>query len=436
MAPPYVRPAPLVAQQYPGIQEAQPGAVPDWSWKQFFADTRLRRLIERALENNLDLRIAVLNVEQTRAQYRISRAALLPGVQGAGRYTGSGNFDTSGEQWGASLGTTAWELDLFGRVRSLNREALEKYLATDAARRSQQITLVAQVATEYYALREAEELLALAQRTLAVVEESHRLNKATFAAGASSELDLRSAEGQVHAAQVSVTVYTRLQAEAAHALTLLLGEPLPVELPAARAFTDPDALASIPAGLPSDLLQRRPDILQAEHILKAAHANIGAARAAFFPTISLTASVGTQSAQLSKLFGSGTGVWSFAPQLTVPIFTAGQHKAELEAARVSQRIEVANYQKAIQVAFREVADALVGVSSYALQSEQQAALATAQQRRYELASARYRQGDDTYLNALLAQQDWFNAQQAQLEAHFNKLVSQIALFKALGGGWQ
>lgn len=436
MVPPYERPAAPVAERYPGAQPAEAGAVAVPLWADFFADARLRQLIERALANNLDLRVAVLNVEETRAQFRISRAALFPNVQGAGHYVGSGNFDSSGEQWSASLGTTAWELDLFGRVRSLNRQALEKYFATDEARRGQQISLVAQVATEYYVLREAEELRALAQRTLAVVEESFRLNRATFEAGASNELDLRAAEGQVQAAQINVTAYARLQAQAEHALTVLLGTSLPEDLPDARPFTDPQALATIPAGLPSELLQRRPDIRQAEHILKAANANIGAARAAFFPTISLTASVGTQSSQLSQLFGAGTGVWSFAPQITVPIFAAGQHQADLEVARISQRMEVAHYQKVIQTAFREVADALLGVSSFTQQTAQQTALATAQQRRYELATARYRQGDDTYLNSLLAQQDWFSAQQGLLEAQFNKLASQIALFKALGGGWR
>jgi len=217
---------------------------------------------------------------------------------------------------------------------------------------------------------------------------------------------------------------------------LLVGEPLPTDLPAPRSFNDTNLVAEIPAGLPSELVQRRPDILEAEHTLKAANANIGAARAAFFPTITLTASVGSTSSQLAKLFGSGTGVWSFAPQITVPIFTGGQNKADLDAAKVSTRIDVANYQKAIQTAFREVADALVANSSYAEEIKEQTALITTQQRRYDLSNLRYRQGDDTYLNVLSAQQDLYSAQQGQIQAQYNKLASQISLYKALGGGWQ
>jgi multidrug efflux system outer membrane protein len=225
-------------------------------------------------------------------------------------------------------------------------------------------------------------------------------------------------------------------AQAENALVLLVGEPLPAGLPAPRPFNSTNLLAEIPAGLPSELVQRRPDILEAEHTLKAANANIGAARAAFFPTISLTASIGTSSSELSKLFSSGTGVWSFSPQVTVPIFTGGQNRADLDSAKISTRIEVANYEKAIQTAFREVADALVANSSYAAQIDAEAVASNAQQIRYDLANARYRQGDDSYLNVLSAQQDLYSAQQGMLQAQYNKLASQISLYKALGGGWK
>jgi multidrug efflux system outer membrane protein len=436
MMPRYHRPAAPVADQFPGVTEIQAGKAADIAWRDFFADERLKQLIGLALTNNLDLRVAMLNVEQSRAQYRITRSASVPGVNGSGSYTRSGNFSTAAESWSASLGSTAYEVDLFGRVRSLNRQALEKYFATAEARRSAQITLVSEVADEYFVWREAEEQLRVARQTQAAVQESYDLNNATFAAGASSELDLRTAEGQVQSAKISVLTYERQIAQAQNYLAVLLGQPLPADLPAPRPFSDTNLVADIPAGLPSELLQRRPDILEAEHTLKAANANIGAARAAFFPRITLTGSLGTSSPQFEKLFGSGTGMWSFSPQVTVPIFTGGQNRADLDSAKVSARIEVANYQKAIQTAFREVADALVASRSYASQIEVEAALINTQQRRYDLAKLRYRQGDDTYLNELSAQQELYSAQQGQIQAQYNKLSSQISLYKALGGGWQ
>jgi multidrug efflux system outer membrane protein len=451
MIPKYERPVAPVAGQYPATTATNQADAAEIAWTNVFTDERLKKLIELALANNRDLRVAILNVEESRAEYRVTRSASFPTLDASGSYSrsqtslagfpqgiggaaGPSTFISS--QWGASLGTTAYEVDLFGRVRSLNRQALEKYFATDEARRSEQISLVASVATEYFTLRETEQLLELARQTLQAVRESCDLNQAMFNAGASSALALSESEGQVQTAKINVTTYERQQAQAENYLALLVGQPLPADLPAPRPFTGTILLAEIPAGLPSELLGQRPDILEAEHTLKAANANIGAARAAFFPALSLTASIGSSSSQLSQLFGSGTGVWSFAPQITVPIFTAGQNLADLDAAKVSQRIEVANYEKAIQTAFREVADALVGVSSYAQQIGEEAALVKAQQNRYDLANSRYRQGEDTYLNALTAQQDLFSAQQGLIQTQFNKLASQISLYQALGGGWQ
>jgi multidrug efflux system outer membrane protein len=436
MMPDYKRPPPSVAAQYPGVTRTNESHAADIPWQDFLAEDRLKKLIKLALTNNLDFRVAMLNVEQSQAQYRITRSASFPTGDGSGSFTRANANDRTANEWSASLGTTAYEVDLFGRVRSLNRQALENYFATAEAQRAAQISLVAEVSDEYFALREAEEQLKLARQTLTAVRESYDLNKATFDAGASSELDLRTAEGQVETAKINVLTYERQIAQAKNYLTLLIGEPLPSDLPAPRPFNDTNLVAEIPAGLPSELVQRRPDILEAEHTLKAANANIGAARAAFFPTITMTASIGSTSSQLAKLFGSGTGVWSFAPQITVPIFTGGQNKADLDAAKVSARIEVANYQKAIQTAFREVADALVANSNYAEEIKAQAALITAQQRRYDLANLRYRQGDDTYLNVLSAQQDLYSAQQGQIQAQYNKLASQISLYEALGGGWK
>ncbi len=436
MIPKYERPVAPIAAQYSSSTETNVPAAAEISWRDFIVDERLRQLVELALVNNRDLRVAMLNVEQSRAQYRITRSSSFPGIDAGGGYTRSGDFHVSSDQWSASIGTTAYEVDLWGRVRSLNRQALENYFATDAARRSAQISLVAEVASQCFGLREAEEQIDLARQTLKAVQDSYDLNQAMFDAGASSELDLRTAEGQVQTAKINVLTYERQRAESEHALVLLVGQSLPGDLPAARPFNDTNQLANISAGMPSELVRRRPDILQAEYTLKAANANIGAARAAFFPRITFTSSIGTTSSQLSDLFGAGTGVWSFSPQITLPIFTGGQNRADLDAAKISRRIEVANYEKAIQTAFREVSDALADNSTYAAEIIERTALIAAQQKRFELASLRYRQGEDSYLNVLSAQQDLYSAQQGQLAAQYNKLASQIALYKALGGGWK
>ncbi len=436
MVPKFERPAAPVAGQYPGGDATGEGRAADIAWRNFFAEERLRKLIELALANNRDLREAVLKVEQSRAQYRVTRSASFPEVDAGASYTREYAVGQTTEAWSASLGSTAYEVDLWGRVRSLNKQALENYFATGEARRSAQVSLVAEVGSQYFQLRQAEEQIQLARQTLGAVQGSYELNRATFEAGASNELDLRTAEGQVQTAKINLLGYQRQLALSQDALTLLVGLPLPAGLPAPRAFSDTNLLAEIPAGLPSELIQRRPDILQAEHALKAANANIGAARAAFFPTITLTASVGSTSSQLSQLFSGGTGVWSFSPQVTLPLFTGGRNRANLESARVGTRIEVADYEKAIQTAFREVADALASGDNYARQIQEQGKLIAAQQRRYELADTRYRQGEDSYLNVLSSQQDLYNAQQNLLQNQFNKLDSQISLYKALGGGWQ
>lgn len=436
MIPRYQRPAAPVAAGFPSVAATNETHVADIGWRDFISEPRLQKLVELALTNNLDLRVAALNVEQSRAQYRITRSASFPQIDGSGSFTRSHAEGVTASQWSASIGTTAYEIDLFGRVRSLNRQALEKFLATDEARRATQISLVAEVATEYFALRQAEEQLDLARQTLKSVQGSYELNKASFDAGASTELDLRTAEGQVQTAQINVIAYERQRAQAENALTLLVGRSLPADLPASSSLGASNQLAQITPGLPSELVQRRADILEAEHTLKAANASIGAARAAFFPRITLTTSIGTTSSQLSQLFGAGTGVWSFSPQVTIPIFTGGQNMADLDAAKIGKRIEIANYQKAIQTAFREVSDALVATGSYESQIESGEKLVATQQRRFELANLRYRQGEDSYLNVLSAQQDLYSAQQGLLSAQYNKLAGQIALYQALGGGWK
>lgn len=434
MAPDYQRPPAPIVGEYPNATTNAGAAGADVAWRDYFVDDRLKSLIAAALENNRDLRVAALNVEQSQAQYRVTRSASFPGANADGSYTRSHGGGVTSSQWNASLGSTAYELDFFGRVRSLNRQALEKYFSTEEAQRSSRISVIAEVATDYYAFRQAQEQLALSRQTLDTVRESFELNQATFDAGGSSELDLRTAEGQVLNSKINILTYERQLAQARNALELVVGRPLSGADLAVSTNAAALDLAEIPEGLPSELIVRRPDILEAEHTLKAANANIGAARAAFFPSIKLTGSIGTTSDQFSKLFGSGTGVWSFSPQVTVPIFTGGQNKADLDAAKVATRIEVAQYEKAIQTAFREVADALVAISSYRQQIAEEDALIRAQQARYDLASERYRGNIDTYLNVLSAQQDLYSARQGLLSARYSRLSSQIALYKAIGGG--
>jgi len=437
MIPTYERPEALIDPFYPDSQIGHEDVSADkMSWRDVFSELRLKELIELALANNLDLRVAALRVEQSRAQYRVARSTFFPSLFGSGSLNKSHALGQTSELWSASLGSTAYEVDLFGRVRSLNEQASEKFFATQEGRRGVQISLVAEVASQYYAQRQAEEQIVLAKQTLQTVEESFRLNQATFDFGATTELDLRTAEGQVHTARINLLTFEREVAQAKNALVLLVGMPLPESLPDPHPFMETNLIMDVSPGLPSDLVRRRPDILEAEHLLKAANANIGAARAAFFPSLTLTGSTGTTSSDLQELFGSGTGVWSFAPQITVPIFTAGQNRADLDAAKVASQIEVAAYQKTIQTAFREVADAMVANTKFSKELGVRSALIDAQQKRFDLADARYRKGEDDYLIVLSAQQDLYTAQQGRIQAQYQKLNSQILLYRALGGGWK
>jgi outer membrane protein, multidrug efflux system len=449
LAPKYHRPPAAIATTWPrvsGESENQTNAVPaaDIGWREFFCDPRLKRLAELALTNNPDLRVAVLNVEQSRAQYRIQRSVLLPTINATGAGTrqrlpadlsGIGKPLTA-SQYSLDLGTTSYEVDLFGRVRSLKAAALENYFATAEARRGVQIALVAEVGNAYLLERALTAELAVARQTLSTVQASYELTQRSYEAGVVSELDLRTAEGQVQTARSNVASYEQQLAVAEDNLVLLVGRPLPEDLPPPQPLSAGDCLSEIPEGLPSDLLQHRPDILAAEHQLKAANASIGAARAAFFPTITLTASGGTASSQLDNLFAPGSGAWMFSPQITLPIFTAGRNLANLDVAQISKLIEVANYEKAIQTAFREVSDALATRTTVAVQLDAGEALVRAEQRRYELAEARFRQGVDNYLNVLSAQQDLYNAQENLIQFQFSRLSNLINLYQALGGGWR
>ncbi len=447
MIPKYQRPAAPVARQFPGGPDHSTEAA-EIRWRDFFVDPQLKSLVELSLKNNRDLRVAALNVAQLEAEYRISRAALFPTVNASGSFSRSRNIEffplngrlqtlqSTYSDFNVNVAATSYEVDLFGRVRSLNEQALEQYFATDETRRSAEISLVSQVATQYLTLLADRDQLALARQTLAAVEESYRLNKKGFDVGAISELDLATADGQVQTARASVFTYERMAAQAENYLTLLVGQPLPADLPAGKTLQNQGIFNDLPAGLSSDLLRRRPDILSAEHTLLAANANIGAARAAFFPVITLTASGGATSLKLSHLFNSSSLIWSFSPQISIPIFNGGLNQANLDVAQVSKRIEIANYEKAIQTAFREVADGLVARDRYTGQVAAQEAAVAAEQRRYDLSNIRYRQGVDSYITVLTAQQDLYSAQSTLIAARTDRLANLISLYKALGGGWE
>lgn len=451
LMPKYHRPAPAIAPNWPAVSgepqvPTNAAAVPaaDIGWRDFFRDPRLQQLIELALTNNPDLRVATLNVEQTRALYRVQSSALIPTVsinangtrqRTPNVFTGTGQAFTYGE-YSVGLGVASYELDLFGRVRSLKRQALETYFATEEAQRSAQIALVAQVGAAYLTEREAAEQLAVARQSLKAAQQAYDLTRRSFQAGVLSQLDLNAAETQWQTARAAAAGYEQQLAQAKDNLVLLVGRPLPDDLAPARMFDPQICLADIPAGLPSDLLQRRPDVLEAEHQLKAANANIGAARAAFFPTVTLTGSGGTASTSLEGLFAPGSQTWAISPQIVWPIFDAGTAWHELKAIQAAERIEVANYQKAVQTAFREVADALAVQTTVKTQLAANQTLVQAQQQNYALTQARFQHGVDSQLTVLAAQQNLDSARQNLIQSRYARLISLINLYQSLGGGWR
>jgi len=435
MMPAYERPPAPVPGDWPYAAAATGTAAAELDWQAFFADARLRQLIGIALRNNRDLRVAVLNIEQARAQYDIRRADRFPTVNAAasGSRTPASDGGTN-KTYTAGLAVTAWEIDLFGRVASLGEAALAQYLGTEEGRKAAQVSLVASVASTWLALVADDELLALTRQTLATREESLRLTRLRFENGAASELDFRQSQSLFEGARVALAQQQRQRAQDLNALALLLGEPVPADLqtPATMASL---ALPDLPAGTPSEVLARRPDVRQAEQQLIAANANIGAARAAFFPRISLTAGVGTASGQLSDLFQGGSWGWTVAPQLLLPIFDAGRNRAGLRSASVSRDIAVAQYEKAIQSAFREVADALAGRATLGDQLQAQANVAEAEAVRFRLSELRYNNGVSSYLDLLDAQRSLFAARQALIQTRLAQLQNQVLLYRALGGGW-
>ena len=447
MAPKYTRPDAPVPAKWPTGEAyketkfvASAPTATELPWREFFTDERLQKIIAIALDNNRDLRVAALNVERAQALYGIQRASLLPSVNAVGSMSKQlvpADLSTTGysmvaEQYSVNLGITSWEIDFFGRIRSLKDQALEEYLATDDARRSAQISLVSAMAQAYLTLATDRENLKLVTSTLEAQETSYKLIRKRYDVGISSELDLLRAQSQVDTASGDVARYTQLVALDENALNLLSGFSLPQELlPSNLSSVNPPKEVS--PGLSSELLLRRPDVLAAEHQLKAANANIGAARAAFFPRISLTTAIGTTSADLSGLFKAGQGTWLFAPQIMMPIFDARTWSA-YDVTKVEKEISIAQYEKVIQTAFREVADALAVRGTVNQQLAAQQSLVDTVAETYRLSQARYTKGIDSYLSVLDAQRSLYSAQQGLIFLRFARIVNTVTLYKVLGGG--
>ena len=449
MAPKYSQPAAPVSASWPSgpsyqkkTAPAEQKAVADVPWREFFVDAKLRTLIELALKNNRDIRIALLNIERSRAQYQIQRSDLFPKVNA----TGGVNFQRIPEgfsstgspvtvnQYSVGVGLLSYELDLFGRVQSLKDQALEQFLATEQARRSTQISLISQVAAGYLSTAADQERLKLAKDTLVSQQESFQLIQRRYEAGVSSALDLHQARTSVDAARVDIARYTTLVAQDENALSQLVGSPVPADLLPSTLSETVAAVKGVQPGLPSDVLLRRPDILQAEGQLKSANANIGAARAAFFPKISLVSSVGFGSTELSSLFKANSFAWSFAPSVSLPIFDGGSNTANLKVAEINRDIMVAQYEKAIQTAFREVADSLAQLGTIDEQLAAQQSLADATGERYRLSQARFEKGVDSHLNVLDSQRSLYGAQQNLISTRLSRLANLVAFYKVLGGG--
>lgn len=454
LAPKYERPGAPIPDTFPfmdsaDLTEGAPGTAAaghtaDLGWQEFFTDPRLRELIGLALDNNRDLRIALGRVEEARAQYGITDSDRLPtlGVGGDAQITrypedmrmAGPDSPSVSRSYLAGVAMTTFELDFFGRVRNLSEAARQQFLATAQARRTVQINLVAQVAEAYFRLRMAQQLEELMEKTLASREATLKLVQARYDIGVASALDLQQARGQVETIRADQQAVRRVEAQALNALQLLVGAPLPDDLPPPAVFGRDQVLASIPVGLPSDLLTRRPDIIGAEHALIATNANIGAARAAFFPNISITGLLGFASPQLGGLFSGSNRYWQFQPQIQVPIFNAGI-AGGLDLAEARNNIAVAEYERTIQVAFREVADALAGEATYWDELEAMRALEATAMEALRLANLRYETGVDSFLQVQNAEVNLYSVQQAFLQVGMESLVNRVGLYKALGGGW-
>ena len=444
MAPSYERPQAPVAGEWPTGDayvnaHLNQGALPDW--KEFYTDNRLRQVIQMSLDNNRDYRVAMLNVEKARYAYNIQRSNFLPTVNatGSGSHSGTprslsatGN-DTVSHVYSANLAMASYELDLFGRIRSLSTEALNEYFATEEARKSAQVTLIAETANAWLQLGTSRSILAFAQQTYESQEKSFKLMQASYEAGAINLLELNQAKSQYASAKASLLSAQRDVAQAKNTLESLVGAEVPEKwLPERVEIVTMDGV--LPKGVPSEVLLNRPDIAQAEYQLKAANANIGAARANFFPRISLVASGGTSSTELDDLFSSGTRIWSFSPSVTLPIFTGGANWATLKVSETDKKIAVANYEKSIQTAFSEVANALATEGTIEEELKAQTEYAESTKKAYELAQLRYKHGSESYLTVLDSQRTYVAAQTQWVIAQQARSMSLVSLYKTLGGG--
>ncbi|MFA7235276.1 MAG: efflux transporter outer membrane subunit [Phycisphaeraceae bacterium] len=449
LAPKYVRPASPIPGNFPSgpaysqvPANADAPTAADLPWQQFFTDEKLQKVIAITLANNRDLRVAALNVERARAMYGVRRADLLPSVSANGsrirqhqtaELSGVGHGTTS-NQYRVDVGIASWELDFFGRIRSLSDAALEEFFATQQARRGSQIMLISETAGVYLTLAADKENLKLSQDTLTAQRNSYDLVKRRLDRGLVPELDLYRVQAQVDTARRAVAQFTQFVAQDQNALNLLAGTQVPADLL-------PDDLSrvrpprDIEPGISSAVLLDRPDIAEAEHRLLAANANIGAARAAFFPRISLTAAAGTASSDLSGLFKAGSGVWSYGPQIVLPIFDPRTWSA-VKVSNAERDIAVAQYEQAIQVSFRDVADALAVRGTVGEQVTAQQSLVHAVSETYRLSLTRYDKGIDSYLDVLDAQRSLFAAQQDLISLNRTQMTNQVQLYAVLGGGWQ
>jgi outer membrane protein, multidrug efflux system len=449
LEPKYIRPdAPLATAEHNVVSGI---AAEDLGWREFFPDPQLQQLIVLALANNRDLRVAALNVATAQARYRIQRADLFPTIAAStaeqaqrlpvsvleASLPGAGAFAQGSivsRTYTTGLGFTNFELDLFGRIRSLDHAALQQYFSFEETRRSAQIALVAEVANAYLVLLMDQTLLEITRQTLENQTDSYELTRKLFESGTTTELALRQAESTVDTARANLAQYGRALAQDRDALQLLLGTPIPESIDLSAGLDRPELVSAVDEAIPSDVLIKRPDVLAAEHLLKAANADIGAARAAFFPAIELTGSLGSASTEVSGLFKDNSLAWTFAPQISVPIFAGGANAANLEAAKLARATAVAQYEKAIQIAFREVADALAARSYLDEQFAAQRTLVTALQGAYHLAQMRFRGGVDTYLSELDAQRSLYGAQQQLQIVRLQRFENLVTLYKTLGGG--
>ena len=426
---------PLPPGGAPAAAPAAAGVTADIGWRDFFVDPKLEELIAHSLVNNRDLRVAVFNVERARQQYRIERADRVPSIEATGSLTRSGGSAGTTELYRADLVSTQFELDLFGRVRNLSEAALQQYFAADEARRSAQLSLVAEVANAYLTLAADREQAQLAEETLKTRNEAYGLTEKRHQLGAVSALDVYQSRTQVESARADAARLAGQVVRDLNALNLLVGEAVPPDLQPTSFDEQVTGLDPLPPGLPSQVLLRRPDVLQAEHTLRAANANIGAARAAFFPKITLTGAVGSASTELSGLFDAGTDTWSFIPQVSVPIFEGGRLRANLGVAHADRDIALAQYEKSIQQGFRETSDALALVTTLAAQRDALQSTVDAAKQATELSRARYAAGRDSYLALLDAQRTEYLARQALIVTRLAEQTNRVTLYKVLGGGW-